>query len=69
MVNVNGQRIRKRDFRQRCGACVKSTEPGWLWLGGGDWVKCPNCETGWNSGVETVIEPTRKIFIVSSTGG
>ena len=70
MVNHNGERIAKRDFKQRCGICAQSTEPGWLWLGKGDWVKCPFCEgKGWVTGTETRIDPTRKHFIVSSTGG
>jgi hypothetical protein len=63
VVNGSGQRIRKREFKQRCGICVKSKEPGWLLLGNNDWAKCPNCENGFNSGLETLIEPTRQIFL------
>lgn len=55
--------IQKQDFRIRCQTCAQSTEPGWLCIGRGDWVQCPDCVGGFISGVETRIEPTRKIFL------
>lgn len=27
-----------------CVTCAKSTRPGLLWLGGGDWLECPDCD-------------------------
>lgn len=27
----------------RCTVCVGSTRPGLLWLGGSDWLECPDC--------------------------
>lgn len=59
----SGTRIEKRDFVQRCGHCARSTEPGWLWLGGSDWAQCPMCTDGYIRGTETRITPTRKIIL------
>lgn len=62
-MNKQGVKIQKRDFRWRCDVCARSTERGWLWLRG-DWVQCPQCEgKGFINGLETKVEPTRKIFI------
>jgi len=60
---MSGKRITKQDFKVRCGVCAKSVEPGWLWLGGGDYVQCPACTNGYITGTEMRIEPTRKIFL------
>jgi DNA-directed RNA polymerase subunit RPC12/RpoP len=61
---MHGARVKKQDFSWRCATCAKSTEPGWLWLGGTDYVQCPNCDKGIAAaGVQTSIEPTRKIFL------
>lgn len=27
-----------------CDVCARSTKPGRLWLGGADWLECPQCE-------------------------
>lgn len=27
----------------RCQTCADSTKPGRLWLGGVDWLECPDC--------------------------
>jgi hypothetical protein len=63
---VAGAKITKREFNDRCEGCKRSTEPGWLWLGGGDWVECPLCNgRGYFVGIETRVEPTRKIFLPS----
>lgn len=59
----SGARVKRADFAWRCATCARSTEPGWLWLGGGDWVKCPNCDKGFITGVQTQITPTRQIFL------
>jgi hypothetical protein len=66
---VAGAKITKREFRQRCDGCARSTEPGWLWLGGGDWVQCPWCINGYVTGLETRIDPTRKIFLPGVVNG
>lgn len=29
--------------RARCPTCIRSTRSGLLWLGGRDWVECPDC--------------------------
>lgn len=31
-------------FETRCQTCEESTRPGLLWLGGNDWLKCPDCD-------------------------
>lgn len=28
-----------------CDLCRGSSKPGYLWLGGADYVECPQCET------------------------
>lgn len=34
-------------MKARCPTCAGSTRKGLLWLGGDDWVECPDCqETG-----------------------
>lgn len=30
-------------WEQHCDLCSKSSRKGLLWLGGGDWVECPDC--------------------------
>ena len=37
----------------RCPVCAGSTRKGLLWLGGGDWLECPDCG---GSGVFSLIE-------------
>lgn len=71
----SGLKVVKREFLARCGTCKNSTEPGWLWLGGGDWVECPECNNisqgiknstpGFFTGLETQLTPTRKIILPS----
>lgn len=29
--------------QSRCPTCIHSTRKGLLWLGGGDWLECPDC--------------------------
>jgi len=71
-INRDGVKIRKRDFRWRCAVCSVH-EPGWVWMGGADYVKCPACEDGWIVGVEQLEEPTRRIYlpprIAAAVGG
>lgn len=45
-------------LRLRCPTCRHSTRPGLLWLGGKDWVECPDCEgTTWFVMYEERIQP------------
>ena len=65
-MNINGQRLIKRDFNERCQCCKDSPLPGYLRLSPGkdDWTECPLClGQGRFSGTETQIQPTRKIFL------
>ncbi len=49
----------------RCPTCARSTRPGLLWLGGGDWVECPDCEgtTVFVMHEERVPPPPSRVFL------
>lgn len=65
-MRKDGTKVQRADFKWRCGTCLTSVEPGWLWLGGKDHVQCPNCVGGFITGIETRVEPTRKIFLAKA---
>jgi len=65
----SGTKVEKREIKMRCDICVKSTERGWLWLPGGDWVLCPQCQgSGLITGEETKLTQTRKIILPARVG-
>lgn len=65
----SGTKVEKRDIKMRCDICMHSLERGWLWLPGGDYVLCPQCEgTGFVVGIETKLTQTRKIILPSRVG-
>lgn len=67
--NKSGVRVAKEDFSWPCDVCRRSTQPGWLWLGGGDWAECPQCAgTGKITGTLTERVPTRKIMLPQRVG-
>jgi hypothetical protein len=69
VVDRFGVKRAKREFKWPCDVCAKSTQKGWLWLGGGDWVKCPQClGTGVISGEMSTWEPTRRIILPTAEG-
>jgi hypothetical protein len=51
-----------------CDVC-SVRKPGFLWLGGNDWVECPQCVNGWVEAVEQAIKPRGKAFIAGDTRG
>lgn len=53
----------------RCDLCAPSTRPGLLWLGGGDWVECPQCVGGKLEIIQQDVQPVGRIFIPGSTRG
>lgn len=68
-LDRHGRRITKSALDWPCDICAKSTEPGQLWLGGGDWVTCPQCNgSGKIDGTLTQIMPTRKIILPTRQG-
>ena len=65
----SGTKIEKREIKMRCDICARSTELGWLWLPGGDWVLCPQCQgSGLITGEETKLTQTRKIILPAKVG-
>lgn len=53
----------------RCDLC-SPRKRGYLWLGGGDWVECPQCNaTGKVEVIEEHVTPRGKVFISGETGG
>jgi hypothetical protein len=65
----SGTQIVKQDINWPCDICARSTERGWLWLPGGDWVLCPQCEgSGKITGVVTGLTQTRKIILPQTVG-
>ncbi|MDQ3024753.1 MAG: hypothetical protein M3R04_10330 [bacterium] len=47
-----------------CVTCHKSSRPGLLWLGGGDWLECPDCTNGTVTFDESRFTPKeRTVFI------
>ena len=65
----SGTRIEKREIKMPCDICARSTERGWLWLPGGDWVLCPQCGgSGFITGEEMRFMPTRRIILPSRIG-
>lgn len=58
----SGTRFKTRRFVALCDLCSKQ-KPGWLWMGGNDYVRCPQCEDGLIKGRETQVDQTRRIFL------
>jgi len=56
---------RERHQWVRCPTCQGSIEPGKLWIGGGDYVDCPDCvgTPGRVELVETLVEPGKSVFM------
>jgi hypothetical protein len=52
----------------RCDLC-SPRRPGLIWLGGADWVECPQCVDGKVEAVETKVEPRGRVFIAGDTRG
>lgn len=52
----------------RCDLC-SPRRPGLLWLGGNDWVECPQCKEGKLELVEERVEPRGKMFVAGDTRG
>lgn len=55
---------------QRCPTCAGSLRKGLLWLGGRDYVECPDCE---GSGTFVMYEqrvppPPTRVFVAAPTG-
>jgi len=49
----------------RCDLCAGGTKPGYLWLGGSDYVECPQCAGDRQMDiVEQIVTPSR-IFAVT----
>ncbi len=69
MIDRHGRKIVKSEFAWPCDICARSTERGWLWLGAGDWVKCPQCNgTGKIDGTLTEVTPTRRFILPQRVG-
>lgn len=58
----SGTRFKTRRFVARCDLCSRE-KPGWLWIRGKDYVRCPQCEDGLIKGRETQVSQTRVIFL------
>ena len=53
-----------------CDVCSQSTRRGLLWLGGGDWVECPQCVgTAKIEVIQKECPPTGRLFIPGFTQG
>ena len=64
VIRQKGQRI-----ELRCPTCRDAVKPGLLWLGGKDYVECPDCggPSGGHPGVFRMWEKTitpPKVFVV-----
>lgn len=65
----SGTKIEHRAIRMRCDICANSLERGWLWLPGGDYVLCPQCQgSGMVAGEEMRLTQTRKIILPARVG-
>lgn len=59
--------MKEQRLRLRCDFCASSGKPGHLWLGGKDYIECPQClgaggQIGVLELVEQFIQPG-KVFI------
>lgn len=53
-----------------CDMCAKSTRKGALWLGGGDWVECPNCQgTAEVEAITEVVQAHTQALYTPRAGG
>lgn len=52
----------------KCDVC-SPRKPGFLWMGGNDWVECPQCVGGLVELVEQHIKPRGRGFIAGNTRG
>lgn len=68
----DGKHIEKQEYYRRCDVCASSPEPGWLPLGKGDWLRCPQCSDSSKAGhIHVLLEkhtPTRKIILPTAMG-
>ena len=55
---------------KRCPLCIRSLKRGLLWIGGGDYAECPDCEgTGiFVSYRERMPPPPTRVFLLESKG-
>lgn len=57
-----------RKIVQPCDFCSKA-KPGWLWLGGADYVECPDCEaTGKVECIEYRVKYKEQLLIIPGAG-
>jgi hypothetical protein len=61
---ANGKPSRGQRREQPCVTCQTSTRRGLLWLGGGDYLTCPDCDgTGTLVVYEKKVEPPRHFAV------
>jgi DnaJ-class molecular chaperone len=60
----DGTRGHDRKLQGPCTLCHGSTKKGHLWLGGSDYVQCPDCMgTGVVTFIETLVNPKRHFAV------
>lgn len=53
----------------QCTLCANSTRKGLLWLGGGDWLECPDCNgTGIEKGYAELYHPKERTVSIAGVG-
>jgi len=53
----------------RCATCIGSLRPGLLWLGGDDYLECPDCNaTGLVEVVEERFAPVERTISIPGVG-
>lgn len=53
----------------RCSTCQGSSRKGLLWLGGGDWLECPDCNaTGTVTFYADIFNPVERTISMAGIG-
>ena len=55
-------------MKVRCPTCAGSTRKGLLWLGGNDWLECPDCIEGQTEVIATPFTPRERIVSMVGVG-
>ena len=56
-------------IEQRCELCAASSRKGLLWLGGGDWLECPDCGgTGTAQFYADIFNPKERTVSIAGIG-